>query len=46
MKAGETGVRERLASLVDYQKDSIVSREITSRQAGTISLFAFDRDRD
>ncbi len=43
MKAGETGVRERLASLVDYQKDSIVSREITSRQAGTISLFAFDR---
>ena len=43
MKAGETDVRERLAGLVDYQKDSIVSREIIGKQAGTITLFAFDR---
>ena len=43
MKAGDTGVRERLSGLVDYQKDSIVSSEIVGKQAGTITLFAFDR---
>ncbi|MFW6160845.1 MAG: cupin domain-containing protein [Acidobacteriota bacterium] len=28
---------------VEYQKNSIVSREIISRKTGTITLFAFDK---
>ncbi len=32
-----------LISLVDYQTGAIVSREILSRPAGTITLFAFDK---
>jgi quercetin dioxygenase-like cupin family protein len=31
-----------LADLVDYQKDSIVSREIICKKTGTLTLFAFD----
>ncbi len=31
----------RLISLVDYQEDSIVSRTIIDKKAGTITLFAF-----
>ena len=32
-----------LASLVDYAADSIVSKTILDKSAGTITLFAFDR---
>jgi quercetin dioxygenase-like cupin family protein len=32
----------RLAELVDYQKGSIVSREVLKNKAGTITAFAFD----
>ena len=32
-----------LVSLLDYQKDSIVSREIVNKNTGTITLFAFDK---
>ena len=31
-----------LESLIDYQEGSVVSREIISRDAGTVTLFAFD----
>lgn len=31
-----------LADLVDYAKDSIVSRVIAENEAGTLTLFAFD----
>jgi quercetin dioxygenase-like cupin family protein len=31
-----------LTDLVDYQKDSIVSREIIRKKTGTLTLFAFD----
>jgi quercetin dioxygenase-like cupin family protein len=31
----------KLAGLVDYQDGSVVSREIVSKQAGTVTLFAF-----
>ena len=31
-----------LANLIDYQKDSVVSREIIKKKTGTVSLFAFD----
>ena len=33
---------KHLTSLIDYQKDSIVSKEIVKNKSGTISLFAFD----
>ena len=32
-----------LAGLVNYQDGAIVSREVVSRPAGTITAFAFDR---
>lgn len=32
-----------LASLLDYQKDSVVSREIIKKDVGTVTLFAFDQ---
>ena len=32
----------KLASLVDYQDGSIVSRTVIDRKAGTVTLFAFD----
>ncbi len=32
-----------LKSAVDYQKNSIVSKEIIKREKGTITLFAFDK---
>ncbi len=31
-----------LASLVDYQEGSIVSRTLIDKEAGTVTLFAFD----
>ena len=31
-----------LVDLLDYQKDSIVSRQIINKKTGTITLFAFD----
>ncbi len=33
---------EYLSSLVEYQKGSIVSREILKKNTGTVTLFAFD----
>jgi quercetin dioxygenase-like cupin family protein len=38
-----TGKRQKLVSLVKYSHDSIVSRTILDKQAGTITLFAFDK---
>ena len=32
----------RLEEMIDYQKDSVVSRTIIDREAGTVTLFAFD----
>jgi len=31
-----------LADMIDYQKGTVVSREIMSKKTGTITLFAFD----
>lgn len=33
---------QKLVTLIDYQKDSIVSKEILKNKSGTVSLFAFD----
>lgn len=32
-----------LADLVDYQDDSIVSKEVIKKEKGTVTLFAFDQ---
>ena len=37
------GRGQKLASLVEYAADSIVSKTILDKSAGTITLFAFDR---
>ena len=37
------GKGHKLASLVEYADDSIVSKTILDKPAGTITLFAFDR---
>jgi quercetin dioxygenase-like cupin family protein len=34
--------KQELASLVEYQGGSVVSRALISRRAGTVTLFAFD----
>jgi quercetin dioxygenase-like cupin family protein len=38
-----TGKSQALASLVEYASDSIVSKTILDKPAGTITLFAFDK---
>jgi quercetin dioxygenase-like cupin family protein len=37
------GKGQRLVDLVEYSKDSIVSKTILDKSAGTITLFAFDK---
>lgn len=34
-----------IANLVDYQEGSIVSRTLIDKSAGTITLFAFDKEQ-
>jgi quercetin dioxygenase-like cupin family protein len=33
----------RLKEMVEYQQDSVVSREIIRQKTGTVTLFAFDK---
>jgi quercetin dioxygenase-like cupin family protein len=33
-----------LSDLVDYQEGSVVSRTVIDKKAGTVTLFAFDKD--
>ena len=35
----------KLTELIDYQKDSIVSRTIIDKETGTVTLFAFDENQ-
>jgi len=37
------GKSQNLSGLIDYSKDSIVSKAIIDKTAGTITLFAFDK---
>ena len=34
-----------LNELIDFQKDSVVSRTLLDKEAGTVTLFAFDKDQ-
>ena len=36
------GQVEKLTDLVDYQKDSVVSRSLIDKKTGTVTVFAFD----
>ncbi|NLU05022.1 MAG: cupin domain-containing protein [Methanothermobacter sp.] len=38
-----TGKVIKISDLIDYQDDSVVSREIIRKETGTVTLFAFDR---
>jgi len=38
-----TGKVVSLESLAAYQKDAVVSRTVIDKQAGTVTLFAFDK---
>lgn len=35
----------RLTDLIDYQKESIVSRTLIDKETGTVTLFAFDESQ-
>jgi quercetin dioxygenase-like cupin family protein len=35
----------KLAELIQYQKESIVSRQIVQRKTGNVTLFAFDKEQ-
>jgi len=37
------GKGQKLVDLIEYSKDSIVSKTLLDKSAGTITLFAFDR---
>lgn len=37
------GQTKNLINLVDYQEGAVVSREIIKKDAGTVTLFAFDK---
>ena len=34
----------KLADMIEYQKGSVVSRTVVDKKAGTVTLFAFDKD--
>lgn len=36
---------QRLSALVEYQKETIVSRTILNKENGTVTVFAFDKDQ-
>lgn len=39
---GETQETSRLVEMIDYQRESVVSRTLIDRETGTVTLFAFD----
>ena len=43
------GIEQSLAlevnSIIEYQKNAIVSREIIKKETGTVTLFAFDKEQ-
>ncbi len=46
IKTNELTARvSKLVGLVDYQQGSVVSRTLIDKKAGTLTLFAFDRDQ-
>ena len=36
---------EKLANLIDYQEDSVVSKALMQKETGTVTVFAFDKDQ-
>jgi quercetin dioxygenase-like cupin family protein len=46
MNTTNNGSPTELAELVDYQADAIVSVVLTKSKAGSVTLFAFDREQE
>lgn len=49
-KKADSGVKlaaqaANLTGLIEYQEDSVVSRTLIDKKAGTVTLFAFDADQ-
>ena len=42
-KEGISAKATRLADMIEYQEGSVVSRTILDKEAGTVTLFAFDK---
>ncbi|MGD0229071.1 MAG: cupin domain-containing protein [Syntrophorhabdales bacterium] len=42
MESNRASQADRLANIIDYQKDAIVSKEIIGKETGTVTIFAFD----
>jgi quercetin dioxygenase-like cupin family protein len=40
---GMRGTTLRLSALIEYQKGSVVSRELIRKKTGTVTLFSFDK---
>jgi quercetin dioxygenase-like cupin family protein len=45
MTENDTPKVEQLKDLINYQDDSVVSREIIRKSTGTVTIFAFDKDQ-
>ena len=39
------GKKTGLSSLIDYQEGSVVSRTLINKEAGTVTMFAFDKEQ-
>ena len=39
------GKANNLESLIEYQTDSVISKTIIGKKAGTVTLFAFDKEQ-
>ncbi len=39
------GEKARMSGLIDYQEGSVVSRTLIDKAAGTVTLFAFDKEQ-
>ena len=44
-KENLTASAANMKNLVEYQDDSVVSKEILKKDTGTVTLFAFDKDQ-
>jgi quercetin dioxygenase-like cupin family protein len=45
IKENSIAQAKNLESLIDYQTDSVVSKTIIGKKAGTVTMFAFDKDQ-
>lgn len=44
VRKAELAEPSKMSDLINYQEGSVVSRSIVDKKAGTVTLFAFDKD--